>query len=89
MNEQYGDRINLILVQTRGSLDQGKALLEENGIPLASAVRTRALHGPFNVKSTPTTLLIDAQGIVRRRVVGAKGHGYFSRELDALLQNPQ
>ena len=89
MKEQYGDRINLLVVQTRGSLEQGKELLAQAGIPLASAVRTRALHGPFSVKSTPTTLLIDAQGVVRRRVVGAKGHGYFSRELDALLQNPQ
>lgn len=86
MKRQYGDRINLLVVQTRGSAERGTELLEQAGIPLASAARTRALHGPFNVKSTPTTLLIDADGVVRRRVVGASGHGYFARELQALLQ---
>lgn len=89
MKAQYGDRIHLLLVQTRGSQERGTALLEEAGIPLASATRTRSLNGPFAVRATPTTLLVDADGVVRRRVVGARGERYFARELEALLQQSQ
>ncbi|MFN7132231.1 MAG: TlpA family protein disulfide reductase [Myxococcales bacterium] len=86
MNEEFGGRIHLVMVQTRGSVEQGRELLNEAKIPLSTAVRTRQLHGPFRVTATPTTILVDADGVVVRRIVGAKGHRYFANELNQLLK---
>ncbi len=79
-----------ISTDNRISKSQLKGFIKKIGInyPIAMITENRSIMSAFaDVRYIPTTYIIDTNGIVRDRVVGAAPQSYFENEIQALLKN--
>ncbi len=79
-----------ISMDNRISKSQLQGFVEKSGMnyPVVLITENRLLMSVFaDVRNIPTTYIIDADGIVRDRVVGMAPQSYFENQIQALLKN--
>lgn len=75
-----------------GISDEDAATIRDHAAPLDIPYRLVSGSGwpaPFNeISAVPTTFLIDRDGIIRRRIVGARSHAVFEKLIDEVIAGP-
>ena len=79
-----------ISMDNRISKSQLQGFVEKSGMnyPVVLITENRLLMSVFaDVRNIPTTYIIDADGIVRDRVVGMAPQSYFENRIQSILKN--
>lgn len=89
VHDTFGDSAVIVGVNTGESAGTVRAWAAERGIAFPLALdETGETAALYQLRGQPTTVILDADGVVRDIVYGPTTFEYLSRSLETLISNP-